>query len=80
MENLATLFDCGNHFDPSTCRKDLFWRAIWNTAKFSVLQVTLMVLFSVITALVLNRKVHRPRLLARRVFLSRCCCRRSSSR
>jgi alpha-1,4-digalacturonate transport system permease protein len=56
-ENLATLFDCGNHFDPSTCRKDLFWRAIWNTAKFSVLQVTLMVLFSVITALVLNRKV-----------------------
>jgi len=57
MENLATLFDCGNHFDPSTCRKDLFWRAIWNTAKFSVLQVTLMVLFSVITALVLNRKV-----------------------
>ena len=56
-ENLATLFDCGNHLDPSTCRKDLFWRAIWNTATFSVLQVTLMVLFSVITALVLNRKV-----------------------
>ncbi len=57
MANLATLFECGNHFDPSTCRKDLFWRAIWNTAKFSVLQVTLMVLFSVVTALVLNRKV-----------------------
>src|SRR5690242_7810701 len=57
MENLATLFECDNHFDPSTCRKDLFWRAIWNTAKFSVLQVTLMVLFSVVTALVLNRKV-----------------------
>jgi len=56
-ENLATLFDCGNHLDPSTCRKDLFWRAIWNTATFSVLQVTLMVLFSVITALVLNRRV-----------------------
>ena len=57
MDNLATLFDCGNHFDPSTCRKDLFWRAIWNTAKFSVLQVTLMVLFSVVTALVLNRRI-----------------------
>jgi len=57
MENLATLFECGNHFDPSTCRKDLFWRAIWNTAQFALLQVTLMVLFSVITALVLNRKV-----------------------
>jgi len=57
MENLATLFECGNHFDPSSCRKDLFWRAIWNTAKFSVLQVALMVFLSVITALVLNRKV-----------------------
>src|SRR5678809_712967 len=54
LENLATLFDCGNYFDPSSCRKDLFWRAIWNTAKFSVLQVVLMVAFSVVTALVLN--------------------------
>jgi alpha-1,4-digalacturonate transport system permease protein len=57
VENLATLLDCGNYFDPASCRKDLFWRAIWNTALFSVAQVTLMVLFSVITALVLNRKV-----------------------
>src|SRR5207245_2170802 len=32
MENLATLFECGNYLDPSTCRKDLFWRAIFNTA------------------------------------------------
>ena len=55
LENLATLFDCGNYFDPSSCRKDLFWRAMWNTAKFSVLQVALMVAFSVVTALVLNR-------------------------
>src|SRR5215467_15421043 len=23
-DNLATLFECTNHFDPSTCRKDLF--------------------------------------------------------
>jgi len=55
LENLATLFDCGNYFDPSSCRKDLFWRAIWNTAHFSLIQVTLMVVFSVVTALVLNR-------------------------
>jgi alpha-1,4-digalacturonate transport system permease protein len=55
LENLAVLFDCGNYLDPSSCRKDLFWRAIWNTAQFSLIQVTLMVLFSVITALVLNR-------------------------
>jgi alpha-1,4-digalacturonate transport system permease protein len=57
LENLATLLDCTNHFDPSTCKRDLFWRAVWNTAKYSVFQVTLMILFSLITALVLNRKI-----------------------
>ena len=57
FENLASLLDCGNHFDPSTCRRDLFWRAVWNTAAFSVFQVSLMVLLSLITALVLNRKI-----------------------
>jgi alpha-1,4-digalacturonate transport system permease protein len=57
LENLATLLDCGNYLDPSTCKRDLFWRAVWNTAKYSLFQVTLMVLFSLITALVLNRKI-----------------------
>jgi alpha-1,4-digalacturonate transport system permease protein len=56
-ENLATLFECGNHFDPSTCRKDLFWRAIWNTARFSLIQVGLMVGASLVTALVLDRRI-----------------------
>ena len=45
MENLATLLDCGSYLDPSSCRKDLFWRAVWNTAQFSLFQVSLMVLF-----------------------------------
>jgi hypothetical protein len=31
-ENFATLFECTNYLDPSTCRKDLFWRSIYNTA------------------------------------------------
>lgn len=57
VENFQTLFECGNYLDISTCRKDVFWRSIFNTLKFSVLQVTLMVLFSLITALVLNRKI-----------------------
>jgi alpha-1,4-digalacturonate transport system permease protein len=57
MENIATLLDCGNYWDVSTCKKDLFWRAVWNTAKYSIFQVTLMVLFSLITAIVLNRKI-----------------------
>ena len=57
FENLATLLDCGNYLEPSSCKKDIFWRAVWNTAKFSVFQVSLMVLISMITALVLNRKI-----------------------
>jgi alpha-1,4-digalacturonate transport system permease protein len=57
LENLETLFECTNYLDPSTCRKDLFWRAIFNTGEFALLQVGLMVAFSLITALVLNRKI-----------------------
>ena len=38
-------------------RADLFWFGIWNTLKFVVLQVGLMVLFSLITALALNQKI-----------------------
>jgi alpha-1,4-digalacturonate transport system permease protein len=56
-ENFQILFECQNYLDISSCRKDIFWRSIFNTLKFSVLQVGLMVLFSLITALVLNRKI-----------------------
>lgn len=57
VENLATLLDCGSYLDPSSCKRDIFWRAVWNTAQYSLFQVTLMILFSLITALVLNRKI-----------------------
>ena len=57
LDNLGTLFDCGNYLDPASCRKDLFWRSIYNTAEFALLQVGLMVAFALITALVLNRKI-----------------------
>jgi hypothetical protein len=77
MENLATLFECENFLDPSTCRKDLFWRAIFNTATFALVQVVLMVGFALITALVLNRRFGRG--FFRGVFFYPCCCRRSSS-
>ncbi len=66
-ENFQILFECGNYLDLSTCRKDVFWRAIGNTLQFSLLQVGLMVLFSLITALVLNRKI-RGRGFWRSVF------------
>lgn len=57
LENFQILLQCESYLDISTCRKDIFWRALLNTAKFSLFQVGLMVLFSMITALVLNRKI-----------------------
>jgi alpha-1,4-digalacturonate transport system permease protein len=56
-ENFGILFECRDYFDIQTCRKDIFWRAIYNTIKFSLIQVVLMVLLSLVTALVLNRKI-----------------------
>ena len=56
-ENFQILFECGSYLDLSTCRKDVFWRSIFNTMKFSLIQVGLMVLLSLVTALVLNRKI-----------------------
>jgi alpha-1,4-digalacturonate transport system permease protein len=57
LENFGILLECRDYFDIQTCRKDIFWRAILNTMKFSIIQVVLMVLISLLTALVLNRKI-----------------------
>lgn len=57
VEQYAFLFDCTSYADPTTCREDRFWRGIYNTAIFVFFQVGLMVLFSLITALILNRKI-----------------------
>jgi alpha-1,4-digalacturonate transport system permease protein len=56
-ENFQELLACQNHFDPNTCTTDLFWFAVWNTLKFVLLQVGLMVVFSLITALAMNQKI-----------------------
>ncbi len=51
------LFDCGNYLDPLTCQEDPFWTAVGNTFWFVVLQVSLMILAALITALILNRRL-----------------------
>jgi alpha-1,4-digalacturonate transport system permease protein len=66
-ENFKTLLSCENYLDPSSCQKDLFWRAIYNTGAFVALQVGGMVLLSLATALVLNREI-RARGFFRSVF------------
>ncbi len=66
-EQYGYLLDCASVFDVSTCREDRFWRGVFNTIKFVTLQVSFMVLFSLVTALVLNRKI-RARGFFRSVF------------
>lgn len=67
LGNFETLFDCENFFDPNSCREDRFWRAVFNTTFFVIFQVGFMVLFSMITALILNRNI-RGRGFFRSVF------------
>ncbi|MDP2677411.1 MAG: sugar ABC transporter permease [Rhodoferax sp.] len=57
MENFATLLECRDYTDLQSCRTDIFLRSIFNTVKFSLIQVLLMLFFSLVTALVLNRKI-----------------------
>ncbi|MBK8458730.1 MAG: sugar ABC transporter permease [Phyllobacteriaceae bacterium] len=57
LEQYRRLFDCGNIFDAATCREDLFWKAVRNTGVFVVVQVALLTVVSMITALILNREI-----------------------
>jgi alpha-1,4-digalacturonate transport system permease protein len=67
VENFEKLFTCGNFFDPNSCREDLFIRAIGSTTVYVITQVIWMIGLSLITALILNRKI-RGRGFFRGVF------------
>lgn len=56
-QNLAKLLDCQDFLSPNSCNEDRFWRAAGNTAVFVVVEVVLIVSFSLATALALNRKI-----------------------
>ena len=55
LEQYRTLLDCGSFADPATCGEDRFLRSVHNTAFFVVVQVALLVLAALATALVLDR-------------------------
>ena len=57
VDNFSVLLECRDYSDIQSCRTDIFWRSIFNTIQFSLIQVVLMVFFSLFTALVLNRKI-----------------------
>ena len=66
-EQYGFLLDCETIIDPQTCREDRFWKGVYNTLIFVFFQVIFMVLFSLITALILNRDI-RARGFFRAVF------------
>ena len=55
--NFERLFTCTDYTNPNTCLEDRFWRAARNTGVFVVFQVAGMVAISLLTAIVLNRKI-----------------------
>jgi len=73
--NFADLLACGNYLQVETCKQDRFWRAVGNTSWFVVFQVVGMILLSLLTALVLNRRIPM-RASSVRCFSIRCCYRR----
>jgi alpha-1,4-digalacturonate transport system permease protein len=66
-EQYREIFSCTNFLDPSSCLRDEFWIAVGNTAWFVVIQVALIVVVALTTALVLNRDI-RGRSFWRAVF------------
>lgn len=65
--NYQSLLDCENFLDPSTCSRDLFWRALGNTMVFVPIQVICMIAIALLTAVCLNRDI-RGRGFFRGVF------------
>jgi alpha-1,4-digalacturonate transport system permease protein len=57
LENYQILFECEDFTEPNSCNEDLFWRAVKNTSIFVPVQVSSMVIISMITALILNRDI-----------------------
>lgn len=57
LENLNTLFSCESIFNPNSCREDLFWRAVFNTLFYVILQVGIIIIVSLLTALALNQRI-----------------------
>ena len=67
LDQYQRLFQCGSYLDPMSCQEDAFWTAVGNTTWFVLLQVTLMILLALATALILNRDL-RARSFWRAVF------------
>ncbi|MGR3366997.1 MAG: carbohydrate ABC transporter permease [Sagittula sp.] len=59
LEKYRDIFDCANIFIPKTCSNAgyNFWTGMFNTLWFVVIQVPVMVVVALLTALVVNRNI-----------------------
>ena len=59
FENYVGIFNCENIFEPRTCSNEgfNFWTAMFNTLWFVVIQVPLMCVVALATALVVNKNI-----------------------
>jgi ABC-type sugar transport system permease subunit len=59
LDNFRELLDCPSWLDPRTCPVAgfSFWTGVWNTLFFAVVQVPIMIVVALVTALILNRDI-----------------------
>jgi ABC-type sugar transport system permease subunit len=59
LDNFRELLDCPSWLDPKTCPVAgfSFWTGVWNTLFFAVVQVPIMIVVALVTALILNRDI-----------------------
>lgn len=69
LDNFRELLDCQSWLDPKTCPVAgfSFWTGVWNTLFFAVVQVPIMIVVALVTALTLNRDI-RARSFWRAVY------------
>jgi ABC-type sugar transport system permease subunit len=69
LENFRELLNCPSYLDPKSCPVAgySFWTGLWNTLFFAIVQVPIMIVVALATALVLNRDI-RARGFWRAIF------------
>lgn len=59
LENFHELLNCPSYLDPRSCPVAgySFWTGLWNTLFFALVQVPVMIVVALVTALILNRNI-----------------------
>jgi ABC-type sugar transport system permease subunit len=59
LDNFRELLNCPSYLDPKTCQVAgfSFWTGVWNTLFFVLVQVPIMIVVALVTALILNRDI-----------------------